>query len=86
MMNGAPQIGDNELLTVPELAKRLRVRTSWIYGHADELGAFRLGKYLRFSWNRVLSQLADRSNSGPRGVDVGVPAQRPSEEPIDSIG
>jgi hypothetical protein len=64
-MNGTPQIGDNELLTVPELAKRLRVRTSWIYGHADELGAFRLGKYLRFSWNSVLSRLADRSSRTP---------------------
>jgi len=83
-MNGTPQIGDNELLTVPELAKRLRVRTSWIYGHAAELGAFRLGKYLRFSWNSVLSRLADRSsrNAGD-SLDVGVAAQRPSEEPVD---
>ena len=46
-----------ELLTVQELAIRLRVKRSWVYLHADELGAYRLGKYLRFSWDRVVEQL-----------------------------
>jgi hypothetical protein len=32
------------LLTVDEVAKRLRVKSSWVYGHADALGAFRLGE------------------------------------------
>jgi hypothetical protein len=47
----------DELLTVPEVAQRLRVRPSWVYGHAQMLGGYHLGKYLRFSWKRVLSQL-----------------------------
>jgi hypothetical protein len=34
---------DDILLTVEELAARLRVQPSWVYTHADELGAFRLG-------------------------------------------
>jgi hypothetical protein len=53
---------ETDILTVPQLATRLQVRTSWIYSHADELGAFRLGKYLRFSWERVLSRLAANAN------------------------
>ena len=46
-----------DLLTVEEIAARLRVKSSWVYTHADELGALRLGKYLRFSWERVLEHL-----------------------------
>jgi hypothetical protein len=46
-----------ELLTVTEVAQRLRVAPSWVYGHADVLGAYRLGKYLRFDWKRVLERL-----------------------------
>jgi hypothetical protein len=47
---------------VPELAERLRVKASWVYGHADELGVLRLGKYLRFSWARVMNHLAGASD------------------------
>lgn len=46
-----------ELLTVEDLAKRLRVPRSWVYSHSEGLGAYRLGKYLRFSWVRVLERL-----------------------------
>src|SRR5262245_46145348 len=46
-----------ELLTVGEVAARLRVKDSWVYSHADDLGVYRLGKYLRFSWQRVLDRL-----------------------------
>jgi hypothetical protein len=45
------------LLTVEELAARLKVPDSWIYSHADQLGVFRAGKYLRFSWTRVIERL-----------------------------
>jgi len=62
------------LLTVEEVAGRLRVKPSWVYSHADELGAYRLGKYLRFSWERVLDRMEQGvgSRSG-----VGATAQRP---------
>jgi excisionase family DNA binding protein len=52
-------------MTVNELAKRLQLKSSWVYAHADELGAYRLGKYLRFSWTRVLEFL-DPSSSNDR--------------------
>lgn len=45
------------MLTVQEVAGRLRVKASWVYSHHSALGAYRLGKYLRFSWPRVLEFL-----------------------------
>lgn len=49
---------EDGFLTVGEVADRLRVKTSWVYSHADELGAYRLGKYLRFCWSRVIERLS----------------------------
>jgi excisionase family DNA binding protein len=49
---------DDSLLTVDEVAKRLKLKVSRVYVHADTLGAFRVGKYLRFSWDRVVERLA----------------------------
>jgi len=49
-----------ELLTVAELAARLRVKNSWVYEHADDLRVLRVGKYLRFRWDLVLEQLEQR--------------------------
>jgi hypothetical protein len=49
--------GHEGLRTLKELADLLRLRPSWVYQHADELGAYRLGKYLRFEVSRVLERL-----------------------------
>jgi len=51
------QHASTELLNVEELALRLRVKESWVYRHADDLGVLRLGKYLRFQWPTVLERL-----------------------------
>src|SRR5713226_4481984 len=48
----AKERGSRYLLTVEEIAVRLGVSRNWVYTHASELGVFRLGKYLRFSWTR----------------------------------
>jgi hypothetical protein len=48
---------DDQLLTVDEVATRLSVSRNWVYNHADAIGGYRLGKYLRFSWLRVLERL-----------------------------
>jgi hypothetical protein len=48
---------ENQLLTVDEVATRLSVSRNWVYNHADTIGGYRLGKYLRFSWPRVLERL-----------------------------
>jgi hypothetical protein len=46
-----------ELLTVADVAARLRVKSSWVYQHADDLRVLRVGKYLRFRWDLVLERL-----------------------------
>ena len=48
---------EEQLLTVDEVATRLSVSRNWVYNHADAIGGYRLGKYLRFSWRRVLERL-----------------------------
>jgi hypothetical protein len=62
------------LLDVRELANKLRLRPSWVYDHADDLGAFRLGKYLRFSLPRVMERLESGSVGGSI---VGPSTKRP---------
>jgi hypothetical protein len=47
-------------LTVSELAIRLGVTRNWVYNHADSLGAVHLGKYIRFSWSKVLEILGEK--------------------------
>ena len=68
-------LAPDDLITVDEVASKLRVKRSWVYSHADKLGAYRLGKYLRFSWERVLKHLESASVTS---TEVGVIAQRPS--------
>ena len=53
-----------DFMTVGEIAATLRVKRSWVYTHADELGAYRIGKYLRFYLPRVL-QCLDRMSGSP---------------------
>lgn len=58
--NGSTVVEDRDgkhFLTVEEVAVRLCVSRNWVYNHASEIGAYRLGKYLRFSWPRVLERL-----------------------------
>lgn len=54
---------EQTLLTPQELAQRLQVTPGWVYRHARRLGAYHIGKYLRFSWVRVLEAL-DSEASG----------------------
>lgn len=46
-----------QFITVEGIAARLGVPRSWVYAHADELGVIRLGKYLRFDWERTRALL-----------------------------
>ena len=54
-----------ELLTVEELAHRLKVPASWVYQHTRSRGRQRLpsikmGKYLRFEWSSIQAWLGHR--------------------------
>lgn len=54
-----------DILTPAQLAKRLQVKVSWIYESTRGRGRFggpplpvlRVGKYLRFDWNAVVTWL-----------------------------
>jgi hypothetical protein len=61
------------LMTVKEIAGVLRVPSSWVYDHADELGGYRLGKYLRFDLSRVFERL----QKGAIRRSIITPTQRP---------
>jgi excisionase family DNA binding protein len=67
---------DAELMTVEEVAERLRMKKSWVYRHADELGVYRLGKYRRFSWRRVIERLEKKDASPARSTPSGEPATK----------
>ncbi|MGI9101665.1 MAG: hypothetical protein ACR2IF_04385 [Terriglobales bacterium] len=54
---GTPDDNREEMLLPAEVAARLRVNTSHVYRHADELGVYRVGKCLRFHWSTVLQRL-----------------------------
>ena len=52
-----PDQPETALLTVEEVALRLRVKPGWVYRHARALGGLRVGKYVRFYWPTVLDCL-----------------------------
>ena len=58
-----------ELLTVEELARKLKVEPSWVYCHTrgralNRLPGFRLGKYWRFKEADVLRWLEGQRANG----------------------
>ncbi|PYX85529.1 MAG: hypothetical protein DMG70_03305 [Acidobacteria bacterium] len=68
----SPRAPAEEILTVEQVANRLQLKPSWVYAHADQLGAYRTGKYLRFRWQRVLERLEQSpiETNGPQPSTV----------------
>ncbi len=65
---------ETNLMTVEDIAAKLNLKRSWIYSHADQLGVYRLGKYLRFSWPSVLECLTRNGRSlGEAQSDLSQP-------------
>ena len=57
---------NDNMLTVKELSEKLKVPASWVYAHTRETGQnalprFKVGKYLRFEWDKVETWLIDRN-------------------------
>lgn len=58
---------NNELLTLEEMAARLRVNQSWLYRQTKQHGAgsiprMKVGKYLRFNEAEVMAWLKGRQD------------------------
>ena len=56
------------LLTVPELAEKLKVTSSWVYSHVREKGEgripiVRVGKYIRFNEADVIEWLKGKQDA-----------------------
>lgn len=49
-----------EFLTVEQVSQLLKVKCSWVYSHAEEIGCFRVGKYLRFKESEIEERLRQR--------------------------
>ena len=59
---------NTEFLTVDELAERLKVPKSWVYGQTRQTGPdaiprIKIGKYIRFEWKNVDEWLRHKNNS-----------------------
>jgi hypothetical protein len=96
-VDSADQRSEPELLTVAELAKRLRVNPKWVYAHQNRLGAVRLGNgpkaRLRFPAAAATAGLqrehrrddrADSSTLNDAGP-VGVRRRRLASRPVPAI-
>jgi hypothetical protein len=62
-----------EILTPAQLAQRLHVKTTWVYEqtrkrtdvrNVDKFPYIKMGRYLRFDWNDVLSWLERQKRGG----------------------
>jgi hypothetical protein len=65
-----------------EVARALAVERDWVYAHAHELGAIRLGGTqgrLRFDLREVTRRLADRRGEPPAAAPA--PRSRPGRRP-----
>jgi excisionase family DNA binding protein len=55
-------LAPDDVITVAELCARLKVNRCWVYEkmRKRELPAFRMGRYLRFSWTEISKWLERR--------------------------
>ncbi|MBA3630250.1 MAG: helix-turn-helix domain-containing protein [Actinobacteria bacterium] len=53
------------LLKVSDVAELLQVTPAFVYGHARELGAFKVGRHLRFARSDVEAWLEPRRLGEP---------------------
>ncbi|MGH2751610.1 MAG: helix-turn-helix domain-containing protein [Actinomycetota bacterium] len=60
-----PDAGRPPLLKVSDVAELLQVTPAFVYRHARELGAFKVGRHLRFAVNGVEAWLESRRLDEP---------------------
>lgn len=55
-------LAPDDVITVEELCARLKVNRTWVYEklRKRDLPAFKIGRYLRFSWTEVSKWMEKR--------------------------
>lgn len=58
-------MGNGELLTIDEMAARLKVHPSWLYSRTRETGEgaiprIKIGKYIRFNESEVMTWIKEK--------------------------
>jgi len=66
-ISGVLKMQDQELLTIEEMASRLKVKKSWLYFRSMKTGAnsiprVKIGKYLRFNPGAVMEWIEANYN------------------------
>src|SRR5256885_6052015 len=74
-----------QLLTPTQVARRFAVSRTWVYEHADELGAVRLGTGPRARLRFDLDRLAMAISSAPRPAGGSRARSMPLEEDADLL-
>jgi excisionase family DNA binding protein len=68
-VSSAPLIDPSQILTLSELAERLKVSERWVYEKSrsrcpNPLPAVKIGRYLRFLWSDVSDWMRRQSFGG----------------------
>ena len=70
-----------DILTPEEVAARLKVPESWVYEKTrarcrNPMPCLRLGRYVRFDWNAVITWLTAASTQEQNAARTSLPAKR----------
>jgi len=77
----AETINPNDILTPEEVAARLKVPESWVYEKTrarcrNPMPCLRLGRYIRFDWNAVITWLTAASTQEQNAARTSLPSKR----------
>jgi excisionase family DNA binding protein len=74
-------INSDDILTPEEVAARLKVPESWVYEKTrarcrNPIPCLRLGRYVRFDWNAVITWLTAASTEEQNAARTSISAKR----------
>jgi excisionase family DNA binding protein len=77
----SPRLKAEDVLTPEELAARLKVPESWVYEKTrarcrNPIPCLRLGRYVRFDWNAVISWLTAAADQEIHATRPGISKKR----------
>ena len=75
------RLNTEDILTPEEVAARLKVPESWVYEKTrarcrNPIPCLRLGRYVRFDWNAVITWLTAASTQEQNAARTSLPAKR----------